>query len=382
MAATVDDYIAQLQALFPADSEGIAGFFAQIAAVYREMYADIDETGGVPAPPATFGSLITWPAKHPHAWRWMRQPFSTLLDTYLKDRLLKDILTTLSEYITETPALLSVGDMAPLFGYYFVGGYYPIGGSQNLPNLLTAIIEENGGRVHLKRRVTRILLEGGHACGIETSDGVRQAAPLVIANGDVQSMLLELVGTASLPPAYLAKVKAMKRGPTAVVLSLATDICPDLPARVFVRHGDLGFGIGNPCVIDPGLAPPGHGALTVLCLLPEEAAAAWTRKTEGYPGRKADVAERLITAMEATVWPDIRRHILFCQVASPATFSRYAGTRHGNIYGAARGQWCPGVKSPVPGLLLAGAGTSTGAGIEAVVVSGTIAADMVVACAG
>ena len=86
-------------------------------------------------------------------------------------------------------------------------------------------------------------------------------------------------------------------------------------------------------------------------------------------------AGRLIAAAE-TVIPHLRQHILYRQTASPKTFSRYARTRNGNIYGAARGQWCPAVKSPVPGLLLVGGGCQDGPGIEAVVLSGMRAASL------
>ncbi len=370
-------YALQLQAMFPADADGITAFFVQIEAVYREMYADIDATGGVPTAPATIDAMMAWPARHPHAWRWMRQPFAVMLDAYLSDPRLKSFLTTLADYVTERPESLSVADMAPLFGYYFDCGYYPAGGSQSLADLLSAIVTEGGGQVHLRRRATRILLENGRAGGVETADGVLHRAPVVLAAGDVQAMLMDLLDEAALPAGYLRKLRAMPRGPSAIVVSLAVDSMPDLPARIFVRHQAMDFGIGNPSAIDASLAPPGHAVLTVLSLLSEKEAGGWDRTAEDYRAHKAMAADKLIDAIEATVWPELRQHILYRQVATPATFTRYAGTRTGNIYGAARGQWRPPVVSPIPGLLLAGAGTVTGAGVEAVVISGTIAADLI-----
>jgi phytoene dehydrogenase-like protein len=75
--------------------------------------------------------------------------------------------------------------------------------------------------------------------------------------------------------------------------------------------------------------------------------------------------------------PNLRRHIVYRETAAPPTFTRYTGALNGNIYGAARGQWCPAVKSPIPGLMLVGAGCQNGPGIEAVVISGRIAADLI-----
>jgi all-trans-retinol 13,14-reductase len=369
--------IAALGTLFPAERIGIAAFFHDMEAVYRELYADIGLTGGVPAPPATIEGMLIWPSSHPYASRWMKQPFAEMLDTFLADPGLKDLLTTVAEYITDRPETLSVLDMAPLFGYYFDGGAYPVGGSQRLADLLSDVITEHGGKVLLHTRIKRILVENGRVTGVETAIGKVHRAPIVIANGDVVSMLTDLAGESHLSPRYLEKLRAMRRGPSAILVSLGLDRVPDLPVRIFVRQDGLAFGIGNPSAVDPTLAPPGCAALTLLYLLSDEAAPAWRRKDTDYRDDKDRIADRLIAAAEASVLPGLQSSIIHREVASPPTFTLFAKTRNGNIYGAARDQWHPGIKSPVPGLLLVGAGTSTGPGIEAVVVSGTTAANLV-----
>ena len=371
------EMVQSLGALFPAERVGVAAFFHEMEAVYRELYADIELTGGVPAPPATLEGMLIWPSTHPHAARWMRRPFVEMLDTFLADPRLKDLLTTVAEYITDRPETLSVVDMAPLFGYYFDGGAYPIGGSQRLADLLSEVIIEHGGNVLLRTRIKRILVENGRVAGVESAIGNVYRAPIVMANGDVVSMLTDLVGEPHLSTRYLEKLRAMRRGPSAILLSLGLDRVPELPVRIFVRQDGLGFGIGNPSAIDPTLAPPGCAALTLLYLLPDETASTWRRKDMGYREDKDRFADRLIAATEASVLPGLQRSIIHREVASPPTFTLFAKTRNGNIYGAARDQWHPSIKSPVPGLLLVGAGTSTGPGIEAVVVSGTTAANLV-----
>jgi all-trans-retinol 13,14-reductase len=371
------DLVAALGRQFPDERQGIAAFFAEVASVYRELYADIEQTGGVPMAPATLEALLSWPAAHPHAWRWMQQPFGAMLDEYLRDPGLKALLCTIAEYVTDRPETLLVADMVPLFGYYFDGGAYPLGGSQRLADVLADSIAAERGQVLLRTRVKRILVEDGRVAGVVSASGRHHAAPVIIANGDVVSMLADLVGPPHVDQDYLDKLQAMPRGPSAILVSLGLDTVPDLPARIFVRQDGLDFGIGNPSVIDPSLAPSGCAAVTILCLLSEAAAATWQRKTPQYQGDKEDFADRLITATAAAVMPDLQRHILHCEVACPPTFTLFARVRNGNIYGAARNQWHPQIKSPVPGLLLVGAGVSTGPGIEAVVVSGTIAANLV-----
>lgn len=380
ISVTIPDEPLELQTrladLFPEEREGIFAFFHEIGAIYRELYEDIEKTGGVPMAPTSIGDLLAWPGRHPHAWRWLKQPFSAMLDRFLKDHRLKGLLTTLSDYITDKPERLLVQDMAPLYGYYFDGGAYPVGGSQKLAEALRDSIHGHGGQVRLKARVDSILVDQGRVTGVGLANGERHAAPLALANGDVVAMLTDLLPAEHLPSAYGDRVRAIRRGPSAILLSLGLDTLPAQPARMFVHEDGLEFGIGNPSVIDPSLAPPGHAALTILCLLSEDEAATWRRGDPDYPARKAAFAERLIEITERTVIPGLSRHIIHREVASPATFTRYAHTRNGNIYGAARAQWFPPIPTPVPGLMLVGAGTPTGAGIEAVVMSGTIAANL------
>ena len=86
------------------------------------------------------------------------------------------------------------------------------------------------------------------------------------------------------------------------------------------------------------------------------------------------IGDVLIASAERTL-PGLKGHIVYRQDGSPATFARYAWTASGSIYGPAAGQWRPPLRSPVERLVLAGAGVFPGAGVEAVVISGTLAAD-------
>jgi all-trans-retinol 13,14-reductase len=373
---TVDAFAANLARAFPAEAAGLRAFFAEMAAVYADMYADVEATGGVPMPPSPV-ELIGWPEAHPGAFKWLKRPFFEMLSAFLRDETLKRLLTTVSEYVTDRPAALTVADMAPLYGYYFVGGRYPAGGVGLLGETLARSVRENGGRVAVNARVERISMEDGRAAGVRLAGGREFRTRIVIANGDVVRTLTELSDPALLPADYAARLVAMGRGPSAVLVGLGLARLPNLPARIFVSRGGLEFGIGNPSAIDATLAPKGMAAMTLLHVMPAEDAAPFLVKDETYGARKAAFAERLIDAVAASVFPDIRKYIVYREIATAATFSAVTGAVGGHIYGAALGGWRPGLRSPVPGLFLVGAGTETGAGIEAVVVSATRAANLI-----
>jgi phytoene dehydrogenase-like protein len=362
---------------FPDDAPGIAGFLAEIAAVYRDLHASLDENGGSPPSGGSVEAMQSWSTRYRHAARWMHRAYAEMLDAFISSGRLKHVLTTIAEYVTDQPERLTVGEMAPLFGYYLEGGFYPAGGSQKLADLLRTVIAENGGSVRLRTRAARFLLEDEHVAGVVTATGMIHRARLVIANGDVFTALTDLVGQWPLPSRYAQRLRALRRGPSAILVSLGLDFVPDLPARAFVSADGLHFGIGNPSVIDPSLAPPGCAALTLLCLLGEAESTRWFGMDKpDYRKAKELFADRLIDATE-TIIPGLREGILYRQTAAPPTFTRYTGAGNGNIYGAACGQWRPAVKSPVPGLLLAGAGCQNGPGVEAAVISGIGCANLI-----
>ncbi|WP_204312717.1 hypothetical protein, partial [Escherichia coli] len=66
----------------------------------------------------------------------MDKPFDELLGRYVSDPEARQLIGTLTGYISDGSERLTCADMAPLFGYYFKGGHYPLGGSGRFSDLL------------------------------------------------------------------------------------------------------------------------------------------------------------------------------------------------------------------------------------------------------
>lgn len=362
---------------FAEEAPGIRAFLGEIRLIHRDLYAGMQAAryrSITQLPPA---EQLEWQRLFPHAANAAGRSYGELLRRHLRNPTLLGIFSLLSEYVTDDPARTSLTDMVPLFGYYIDGGFYPAGGAQKLPDLLGRVIERHGGEIRLKTGVTRFTLRERRVTGVELSSGAVAQSPVVISNADIAASHGNLLGAYDLPPRYRQRLRQLQRGPSAILLNLGLDTVPDMPARVFVKQGDLVFGLSNPSVLDPSLAPPGHAALCLLHLLPQDEAAAWfSLPSAQYEEAKQAYARRLIAAADSVV-PGLDRHIVHCEVAAPPTFRHYIRSENGSIYGAARGQWGPAVRSPVPGLFLAGAGTATGPGVEAAVLSGLHAAHAV-----
>jgi phytoene dehydrogenase-like protein len=370
--ATAEDFARKLAEMFPGEAAGLAGFFEIISTIYK----DLGDSGGPhPGTPATAAAREQWAARHPLSARWMQSTFAEMLDAFMTDERPRHFLTILSEYLTEDAASLTVGEMAPLFGYYIDGGFYPQGGSQELANALAGVVTEKGGQVLLSTRVDRIDTDNVRATGITLQNGEKHLCGHVIYNGDA-GLLPDCLNTGLLPPRFRQRLGGSRRlGPSAVLVSLGLDRIPAMPARVFVTQKGFTFGIGNPSAIDPTLAPPSCAAVTLLCLLSQEDSAEWFGGDRGgYAARKEAFTERLLAIVE-DIAPGFAGSVVYRQTATPPTFARYLNTKAGNIYGGARRQWKPHNQPVLPGLSLAGGGTLPGPGIEAVVLSGIAAAN-------
>jgi phytoene dehydrogenase-like protein/intracellular septation protein A len=364
-----DEFIRQLGERFPSESANIKKFFDEILHVYREMYADMEKTGGAPRTPDNVEDLLTYPARNPHAYKWMDKPFVEMLDEFFTDTRVKDLLCALTGYLSDNPKALSVGNMAPIFGYHFDGGYYPVGGSQALPNALVDVIEKNNGKVYLRTPVQRILIENDRAVGVELKEGQTHRAKAVLSNADAHKTFLELMDRKQVPADFAAEIESLKPSNSAFIVFLGLDIVPNLAP--ITSLDDIGIMI--PSNVDSTLAPLGHASVTLLKLIPESDFANWDRKSAGYKERKQKYADEMI-ASAAEIIPGLQQHITYRQEGTPATFARYANTTNGSIYGPAAGQKRLTVKTPIKNLYVAGSGTM-GGGIEAVIIAGIHAAN-------
>jgi phytoene dehydrogenase-like protein len=363
---------------FPQEEHSIPKFMCEIRSIYDDIYADVDRTGGVPRTPRSAEELKAYPMRHPNLYRWFGVTFQDMLDEFFMNPELKRVLLLLRRYSSDGNQALSVHDMAHVFGYYFDGGYYPVGGSQALPDALVSVVRAHRGCVRLSTPVRRILIGNGRAIGVELHSGERQFAGTIVSNSDVLYTFRDLVGTEHVAGQFARRVVDMKPANSAFMVFLGLDYVPDVSANTFVSYEEHKLLIAIPSKVDSQLAPPGHASMTLVTMVPRDEAETWDRHSLGYVARKQRFGDDLVRAAEQAV-PGLRDHIVYRDEATPATFARYCWTTGGSIYGLTARQRLRSPQAPIPGLLLVGAGVSPGPGIEGVVISGTVAADMVCA---
>ena len=371
---------------FPADAAGIAALFEEIRAIFDGMMSTGESTGGIPGSPSSVDEALAFPKRHPLAVQWMDKPFDDLVARHGLSAQAKGVITALTGYISDGREKLTCAAMVPLFGYYFYGGYYPVGGSEKLADVLVAAIERRGGVVRLKTRVEKILVDNGRAVGVQLANGDKIFARAVVGNADVKRTFAELVDPALLPPDFRRRVEAAAPATSAFMVHLGVDYIPDGRPAIHV-HGPNGVGIEVLSKLDPSAAPEGHATVALIKLVPENEARAWFpaaksedwkafRSSNAYCERKRELADAMIAAAEVLL-PDLSKHIVHRSEASPITYARYDHASEGSIYGVERTGRMRGAKSPIQNLVIAGAATH-GPGVEAVVISGARAAEALV----
>ena len=380
------DYVELLCAQFPASAQGIRGLFETIHAIFEDMFSTGRDRSGIPGMPETVEAMMAFPKQHPQAFRWMDRPFDELVASHVSDPDLIRLINALAGYLGDGGERLTCAQTVPIFGYYFKGGHYPVGGSSAFTDALVEAIEQRGGEVHLKTRVSRILIEQGHATGVVLGDGRTVRATAVVSNADLKRTFLELVEPDGLPADFRSQIAAAEPANSAFSVHLGLDFDPDIRPAVHVDK-PIGVGLVMMSKLDPSAAPVGHSTLMLISIMPHATAQDWFpaagaedwkdwRRSDAYEARKQKLGDDMIAAAE-TVIPDLKSHIVYRTDASPVTYARYDWASSGAIYGVSKAARLKGSKSPVRNLVVAGAGNA-GAGVEAVVISGAEAAEALV----
>lgn len=382
-------YAEEIAKLFPQQADGIRALFTDIHAIYQAMYANTPDRGGIPGAPTTPDGLLDFAKTHPLAVAWMHRPWTDFVARHVTDPGALKWIDMLTGYVTDEPDKARVGQLVPLFGYYFKGGYYPVGGSGTMAESLVSAIEARGGRVHLKTNVLKITAEKGGATGLivkhRRGADRRIRAGAVVCNGDLGLMLETLLDDRSVAKRLAAQAGPVRPACSAVAIHVALRGVLDLPPVIHIENDRHVAGLVIPSAVDPSCAPTGYATIEAIQLVAPDDARAWFpitgneanlvahRRSAPYLARKKDAGDRLMACIRQVV-PDIDERIVYRTDASPVTFHRYSKTTDGSIYGIGQGDEPVPTKMPLRNLVVAGAATH-GPGVEAVVISGAFAAE-------
>jgi len=250
---------------------------------------------------------------------------------------------------------------------------YPRGECSAIPDAYLRGFEKAGGEIK-RGRVSRIVVKGAKAYGVELSDGEEIEARAVISNAGVKTTVLDLVDQACFDDDYIKNVRALKSSWSAMVLKVALDKkITDLPATISMPTLDpVGYFEtlldgevpdqmtlwvtipGNPI---PELSPKGKQLICAGTLLPYRPDVDWTPYLEaGF-----ESLERLFHEMP--------KHVMWKETVTPAQIAARVGPSGAAIEVAQAigqvGKDRPPIRSSVDGLYFVGSDVGSRAvGVE------------------
>ncbi len=402
-----DAYTERVAQTFPDEEEAVRRCVGILREVARELKA--------PAPRGPLGGVRgVWGQRT--LLRWGLRPLAALFDHCGLGQVARTVIAGECGDYSAPPSRATVAVHAGFLDHYLISGaWYPRGGGQVLPARLVQAIQAHGGEVRTKVRVDRVMVEGGRAVGVTLLDGTEIRADNVVSNADPQRTYLGLVGREHLPKRLLKKAESWRAALPLVTVYLALDVdvrdlLPDATQWIY-PHSDLEdfydtayagrIGEQVPVFMTSGTlkdptgthtAPAGQSTLELVTVAPADYRA-WSLQAGGptagekysrhaaYREAKERITEAVIDTATLVI-PDLRDHIVHREASTPITQERFTLSTHGTVYGLEMtwnqiGPFRPDVKSPIPGLFLAGAGTKHMHGIVSTVNGGAHTASAV-----
>ena len=255
---------------------------------------------------------------------------------------------------------------------------YVAGGCGSLVDAVAGVITAHGGRLHTGATVTRVIVEGGRARGVELGGGARHDADLVLVTGGARECFSKLVDRDALPGAFTEHLDGLRLMESVFMVHLGVEMDPsryqagvldyhygtyDLEGAIAriqdgeYHEGKDGFLIYIPSFHSPSMAPAGQHAITIYTVAPNKLAGSWEERRQEMTDRLLDCAEEAI--------PGLREHARVVVSMTPDDFRLRTHLDHHAFGGVSPVMGKSGIphKTPIDGLWFLGAQSETAGGV-------------------
>jgi phytoene dehydrogenase-like protein len=368
--ADYDTYLAKLKAEFPHEAVALDRFFKAVHDTYK------------------LGLL--------YFFRWRDTPrldpyrdltVGEVLDDYFDDPKLKLLLVADGPHWGSPPNRTSFVFDSMLRLSYFLGNYYPVGGSQVFADELAQRFEERGGHILMHSNVKKILTESGSVCGVEVETGPKQKrfvkqvkAGVVVSNADLLQTVEKMLDPEQVDSEYLDHIRQLRPTHPCFLTHIGLkDISTETLRKIqgyywnewdpnLLAQNGLRFKIFIPTLFEPKLAPPGCHVMIIQKVLDMH-----HYDVTDWASHKASVEGYILEHLEKIV-PGIKDKMVVKLSASALTSYRFTLNHQGAMLGWEMspdqlGEQRVSIVGPVKNLFFTGHWTQPGGGITPVIVS-------------
>ena len=349
----------QLKKLFPKESKGILAFFNEFNMVISAIQ-DVNEWH----PDFMVGEKRKQAEKtlHKHERdyqiikKYSEIPIKTLLDKYLRNESLKNLLGSLGSH----QPIMNVVHLAFLWNVMSHQGiWFPSCAINGINELLAENIVSHGGIIKRKTEVKEILIENNKAVGVRTTDKKTYKAKWIISNADYKQVFLQLIDAKHVPDSHLNKVKNTRYTNSELCVYLGIDpnkidFSKMRADHLFYRSNLDRDTSKNKNITDfskkeieiclwsnksENFAPEGYKSILLRVSMPYKYFEKWRisdfKRREGYYEHKQELVERLIGTAEE-ILPGLSSSIVMKEAATPLTYRDFICRTQGSVAGWTR----------------------------------------------
>ncbi len=397
-----ENYIQRLVERFPKERRGIVRYFELMVKINRGL----EQAASLRGPLDGLKLLLSEPAI---VFSGMRSA-SSVIDRFVTDIKLKAILEARSGDHGLSPARVPFAQHVAIDAHYWEGAWYPRGGGGAIPKALIARLKKNGGEIRVRTRVDQILLEGKgkhrQAVGVRLEGGEELRSETVLSNADAWVTYNQLLEKQDLSNRLASRIAKLEHSVSALSLYIATDIDvdalgldsgnywilndPRVDATYRFAEQDAIEGDGRfPGAFltvttkkDPSKMKDGLHTMEAFIFVSYAPFERWKKSETGerptaYDAFKSNLTERMLQTIEVVV-PDLRDHLVVCELGTPLTNVSYLNASRGNLYATAKsrqqiGLWALPIKTEITNLYHCGQSTAAH-GVLGAMMTGVMAA--------
>lgn len=361
-------YLKRLKDRFPHQVDQIDRFFAEV----REAYL--------------YGLLYFFKdIRNDKAEKYLSYTVEQKLLEHFQDPKLRAYLIADHSHWGSLPSRTSFLFDSTLRLAYFLGNYYPKGGSQIFADDLGESLRQKGGHVLLCGMVRKIIIEDGRAVGVavqprfgHNKDIVEFRAPVVVSNADAIQTYRELIGEQHCGQEVIDGLLKLRPSVPVFLTHIGMKKLPhdlmDSTEGYYWRSWDpedltrTFFKIFFTTLLDPSVAPPDHDILII-----QKWNAIDYDKVHNWREVKVEI-ENYIMEQLRKLLPGLDDLIVIKLSAAANTSYQYTLNYQGSMLGWEMspdqlGAMRPSNETPIQDLHLVGHWTQPGGGIVPVIVS-------------
>lgn len=267
--------------------------------------------------------------------------FKTFLNSFFTDdKLISSISLPILSSGGLPPSLMHAFTGARIFSEFLIdGGYYLDGGIQTLPNIFDQFIRQNKGEILYRSLVKKIVCKNNTAIGVKLDNNESFTSKYVISACDITQTFKTLVGERMLNKEITNKLNNMSPSLSFFILYLGVKPFKELPVEgsniwnlPYYDLDKIYDHITQRCFEEAGMhlirVSPDRKTIVALFNAPFKTEQFWNQN-------RKKIAEYFLNTIEKTI-PDLKKHIIHFETATPYTLYKYTLNYKGSAYGWAQ----------------------------------------------